>query len=222
MPTLGERVDAAIRASGKSGQEIADAIGVSPTTISRLRRGKEDNPKLQVLVGIARETGTSVGVLVGATLEMSPEDEDALQRFQVWIEQELRTVDALAEPNTDFLSAASAPVRERRVADRRNRFKTPFGMDAKLVLRAIGNSMIDAGILPDDTLYVVDHEPADALPIGKLVACRIGHDVFVKRLISDNNRHYLISAHPRYRPIELEALAFEILGVIIGRTGRVN
>ncbi len=222
MSTLGELVNAAIRSSGKTGKEIAEAIGVNEMTISRIRQGKEDNPKLQVLIGIARETGAPLAALLGASLQISPEDERQLQQFEGWIQEKLRTIDALGEPNAEILPAkGKLATRERKIADQLE-FTTPLGVDAHMILRAIGDSMIADGILPDDTLYAVAHQPGEPMPVGKLVACRIGTEVFVKRLLFDKNRHYLSSAHPRYRPIEVERLTFEILGVIVGRSGRVR
>src|ERR1700690_728653 len=99
MSTLAERIDAAIRSSGKTAQEIAGALGVNATTISRLRKGKEVNPKLQLLMGIARQTGTPISVLVGGSFEISGEDQVELERFRNWIDRKLTTVDALREPN---------------------------------------------------------------------------------------------------------------------------
>lgn len=223
MSTLAERVDAAIRASGKKANQIAQALKVDETTISRLRTGKEDNPKLQLLIGIARETGTTIGVLVGASLELSREDENELQRFRGWIDRKLQVIDAVTEPNAEILPAkAGLTARDRRIADRPERAKSIFGTDADIALRAIGESMIGEGILPNDTLYAVAHEKGAAPPVGKLVACRIGEDVFVKKLISVKSRLLLQSAHPRYRSIALEGLTFEILGLIIGRQGRIG
>src|SRR5437763_5398777 len=99
MSGLGERVDAAIRASGKTAKQIAEALDVDETTISRIRTGKEDNPKLQLLIGVARETGIALTTLLGGSFEISPDDERELQRFHGWIEEKLRDIDALREPN---------------------------------------------------------------------------------------------------------------------------
>jgi transcriptional regulator with XRE-family HTH domain len=225
MLTLGQRVDAAIRASGKKAQQIAKTLRVNPTTISRLRKGKEINPKLQLLVGIARETGTTVVALLGGSFEISPEDVDELQRFRDWIDGKLAAIDALREPNAELLRGPVRVMsRDRQVADRPERIKTPLGIDAHLVLRAIGTSMVGDGILPDDVLYAVLHNTEDAPPAGKLVACRIAESVFVKRLILQHNRRYLLSADRRYRAIAVdeEGLACEIFGVIIGRSGRTK
>ena len=196
---------------------------MNETTISRIRQGKEDNPKLQLLIGIARETGAPLAALLGASFEISPEDERQLRQFRDWIEESCaRSMHfEMGTERGDSSLKAKTATRERRVADRPG-LKTPFGIDAHMTLRAIGESMIADGILPDDTLYAIAHEDGDAIPVGKLVACRIGNDVFVKRLSSDHDRPVLLSAHPSYRPIEVERLTFEILGVIVGRAGRIR
>ncbi|HEX7136670.1 MAG TPA: S24 family peptidase [Vicinamibacterales bacterium] len=214
MSIRSEEVARAIRASGKSAKAIADALDVSEATISRIRQGNEDNPKVQVLIGIARETGTDVRVFFDSTLEISPQDRHELEQFERWIQEKLRTKDALAEPNAEILSTA----REKRVADRRERNR----LNADLNLQAIGDSLVGDGILPGDTLFAARYDVSSALPVGKLIACRIGEHVFVKRLMVDKKRRYLISSHPRYRAIELDGLPFEVLGVITGRTGPVK
>lgn len=224
MSTLAERIDGAIHSSGKTGQEIARALKVAPTTISRLRTGTEVNPKLQLLMGIARETGTPIAVLVGGSFEISAEDQVELQRFRNWIDRKLATVDTLREPNAEVIRGPVFVSDDRRVADRPDRIKTPFGVEAHLMLRALGVSMVGEGILPDDIVYAVADDAANATANGKLIACRVRETLFVKRLIVQHNGRYLVSADPRYRVIAVdeEGLAFEILGIVIGRSGRIG
>jgi len=220
MSTLGERLDAAIKASGKRADEIAREAGTTPDTISRIRTGKHDNPELQLLIRIALAAKTTVGALLGESIAISPEDDDELLRFRGWIDDKLATIDARQEPNAIILSTKAPMVARSRVADQRN---LPFGENAHLVLSAIGDSMIGDGILPDDTLYAI---PADsnAAAIGKLIACRLGEAVFVKRLVSEHRRLFLRSANPRYRAITVDAKAesLEILGVVVGRVGKIS
>jgi SOS-response transcriptional repressor LexA len=227
MSSLAERVDRAIRASGKTADEIARALNIAPDTISRIRTGKEMNPTLQVLVGIARETKTTGAALLGESIDLSPDDEQQLLRFRDWIDEKLATVDARQEPNAVILSTqAPARVRER-VADLRprQRIEPPFGEDASLVLRAIGDSMTGAGIFADETLYAIPAAPnAASSAMGKIIACRLGEDVFVKHLVTEHRRLFLRSANPRYLPIAIDAKAdaFEILGVVVGRVGKIG
>ncbi|HYI07501.1 MAG TPA: S24 family peptidase [Thermoanaerobaculia bacterium] len=229
MLTLGERVDGAIKASGRTADEIARVLGVAPDTISRIRTGKEDNPKLQLLISLAREVNTTVGALLGESSAISAEDEQELLRFRGWIDSKLMTVDARQEPNAIIVRKQATQIRESRIADRApgvgQRIDSPFGGDVHLVLQVVGESMTGAGIRADDTLYAV--APGSNLissAVGKIIACRIGEALFVKRLVAEHRRFFLLSEHPRYRPIRVDANddSFEILGVIVGRSGRIN
>jgi transcriptional regulator with XRE-family HTH domain len=232
MSTLGDRVDAAIRASGKTADEIARTLHVDKNTVSRIRTGKEDNPKLQVLIGIAREVNTTVGALLGETITFSPADERELLRFRGWIDEKLATIDASQEPNAVILQMPPTlmpVVRANRVADRPRKsppvIDNPFNANVHLTVRAVGESMSGAGILAGDTLYAIAAGPgAAASEIGKIVVCRLDGRTFVKRLVKEHRRLFLLSAHPRYRAIAVDAetLSFEILGTVIGRVGRVE
>jgi transcriptional regulator with XRE-family HTH domain len=226
MSSLAERLDAAIKASGKTADQIAQAAGVSRDTVSRIRTGAEDNPTLQVLMGIAREANTSVGALLGESIDISAEDEQELLRFRDWIDGKLTTIDARQEPNAVIVSQPSA-VPASKVADRPRQpgfaSNHPFGENVQLILRAVGDSMVGEGILPDDTLYAIAARDT-ASAVGRLVACRLDEAVFVKRLVTEHRRLFLRSAHPRYRAIRIDpkASSFQILGVVVGRTGRIS
>jgi transcriptional regulator with XRE-family HTH domain len=222
MRELKDGVDVAIRGSGKTANQIAEALDVDPNTISRVRTGEVLNPGIHLLIGIARETSTTVGELLGeGTLTLSADDERELQRFGDWIDSKLATIDALGEPNAEIVVAAPAATADLRIADKpRQRVDRPFGSDADLVLRAHGESMIEDGILPGDTLYATPRESASEWPVGDVVACRSAHGIFVKRLVTEHGRRYLVSAHRRYRSIAVDA-SFELLGIVVGRVGRL-
>lgn len=227
MMTLAEGVNAAIKASGKTAAQVAREAGTSAENISRIVSGENDNPKYQLLVNIARVTKTTVGALNGESIRLSDLDETTLVGFRDWIDGKLATVDALTEPNATVIPQIAQ--REMRIADQNHHEAqppaNPFGADANLVLRAIGDSMNGAGILSGDWLYA-NTRPRNAMSsaLGKIVVCRIGDDVFVKRLTSQRRRHFLLSAHPRYRVIDIdpEDPRFTILGVVVGRVGRVE
>jgi SOS-response transcriptional repressor LexA len=226
MVTLGQRVEAAIKASGKTAAQVAREAGTTSRNLSQIVTGENANPKYQLLEGIAQATQTTVGALAGNSIRMSAEDEAALLGFRDWIDGKLATIDALTEPNAEIIPASILEEPASRIADGRfqQSRQSPFG-DANLVLRAIGDSMRDAGILSGDTLYATTRlRSAEDSAIGKIVACRIGGGVFVKRLTSERRRHLLLSAHPRYRAIEIgpDDPEFVILGVIVGRMGRVK
>jgi transcriptional regulator with XRE-family HTH domain len=229
MLTFAQRFDAAIRATGKTGEEIARLAGTHKDTVSNLRSGKQDNPELQTLIRIVRVLGTTVGALLGESIRISDEDADELVRFRGWIDEKLATKDARLEPNATIVPASTTQAlsdsRESRVAEGPTklprRIENPFDANVHLELRAIGESMTGAGILPDDTLYAIPADTVDSA-VGKIVACRIDEAVFVKRLVTEHARLYLLSANPRYQSIEVNPKTFELLGTVIGRVGKIS
>lgn len=233
--TLGQRVKAAIDASGKSRKHIWEEAGTDKSSLSRIESGANPNPGSQLLLRIAQAAGVPVGSLYGDTVRFSATDEEALLHFRGWIDEKLATIDARKEPNAIVLSTirAVAPARQTdRVADRPKapkedpRYKIPdaFRVDGdQLVVRATGDSMVGAGILGNDTLYTAPVTAARPA-VGAIVVCSMAGSTFVKRLVSEHRRLFLLSAHPRYAPIEIDKDGdpFEILGIVIGRAGAIE
>jgi phage repressor protein C with HTH and peptisase S24 domain len=225
MRTLAQRVDAAIRASGKTGAQVAREIGATKENISKIRSGENDNPHYQLLVKIAAATGTTVGALAGESIQISPSDRDTLLGFRDWIHGKLATIDARSEPNAVIVPPSELAEPVTRIADAI--FRPPskrFG-EATLFLRALGDSMRDAGIYAGDILYVTTQRRASAESwMGRIIAFQLGDDVFVKRLTSERQRHFLLSENPHYRAIDIAPNdpSFKILGVVVGRTGAVK
>src|SRR5439155_4103071 len=91
---------------------------------------------------------------------------------------------------------------------------------ATLVYRAIGDSMIDAGITDNDVLFVkpeTDLRTAD----GGIVICRLRGSDYAKQLDVSRGRIRLLSRNVRYGAIEVDedADAFQLIGVVVGRSG---
>jgi len=225
MVTLGERLEAAIKAAGKTQAEVAKEAGTTPATISKIVGGTYSNSTYQLLRRIAAAAKTTLGALDGESIQLSLEDDQELTRFRDWIDSKLATIDALAEPNAEILTDHEFVVREQRVAHRKRDHAAPAAMPfgANLALRAIGESMNGAGILAGDTLYAVRRRNTTTSALDRIIACKIGDHVFVKQLTSHRRRHFLLNANPRYRAIELDPKdpRFEILGIIVGRTGQI-
>lgn len=217
MLTLGERLEAAIKASGKTAAQVARDAGTSARNVSNIVTGANANPKYQLLVKIAQAAKTTLGALNGESIQLSPDDKTALTGFRDWIDGKLATIDALTEPNAEIIPASEVIDRAMRIAD--------GGWGATLTLRALGDSMTGDGILSGDTLYATTTRRTPAgYALGKIIVCRIGDAVFVKRLTSRRRRHFLLSANPRYRAIEVdpEDRSFTILGIVVGRAGAVG
>jgi transcriptional regulator with XRE-family HTH domain len=220
---------AAIAASGKTRAEISAETGIHKTDLSKIESGLAVNLTRHRLALLAKATGTTVGYLHGDPMVLAPEDEQELLRHRNWIDEKRRTIDARDEPNAILILSGVARVSSRprgdMVADTPQAPKldvpsTFRKREVRHVLRALGDSMIEAGIANDDTLYAT---AASEPTVGKIIACRWHGDTFVKRVVSEDDRFFLRSENPRYLPIEFDpkSLNFELIGVVIGRLGAV-
>jgi phage repressor protein C with HTH and peptisase S24 domain len=222
------RLTAAIKGSGKTRAEISDETGIDKSDLSRIENGVSVNLSRSRLALLAKATGTTVGYLHGDPMVLSPEDEKELLRHREWINGKLPKVDA--EPNAILIASGLTRVSTRQrgdmVADtpQAPKLDVPSTFRRRAVqhvLRARGDSMIEAGIVNDDTLYAT---AASEPTIGKIIACRLHGDTFVKRVVSEHDRFFLRSENPRYLPIEFDPNSpdFEMIGVVIGRLGAVE
>ena len=83
---------------------------------------------------------------------------------------------------------------------------------ATFLLKATGESMIDAGIFPDDVL-IVDRslDPVD----GSIVIAALNGELTVKRLSVSSTRVQLLPANPQFSPIDItEDQEMVIWGVV--------
>jgi repressor LexA len=86
--------------------------------------------------------------------------------------------------------------------------------DELFALRAVGESMIGAGILDGDWL-VVKVQPS--APRDTIVVARVDGDVTVKRLVLDKARNvfFLKPENPRFQPMYADEQPFEIVGQVV-------
>lgn len=100
--------------------------------------------------------------------------------------------------------------------------ESQYAVDAELfrpradyLLRVVGLSMRDAGILDGDLIAVHRSPSADD---GRIVVARLDDEVTVKRLQHRNGRVRLLPANPDFQPIEVdpEREAFAIEGLCVG------
>ena len=78
-------------------------------------------------------------------------------------------------------------------------------------LRVRGDSMINAGILPGDTVIVRPQSSADD---GQIVVARIGDEATVKRLSRKNGQIWLLPENDAYDPID--GSEAELIGLVKG------
>ena len=78
-------------------------------------------------------------------------------------------------------------------------------------LRVRGDSMINAGILPGDTVIV---RPQSTANDGQIVVARIGDEATVKRLSRKNGQVWLLPENDAYDPID--GSEAELIGLVKG------
>jgi SOS-response transcriptional repressor LexA len=93
-------------------------------------------------------------------------------------------------------------------------------LGARLVFRAIGTSMADAGIAEGDLVFIKptrDLREAD----GSLIVCRLGTAEYLKELQLRGHCIRLLSRNERYTAIEVnDNDDFSLIGVVVGQARR--
>ena len=93
-----------------------------------------------------------------------------------------------------------------------------FSDDSTFALRVRGDSMINAGIFPDDLVLVRRQQIAQT---GETVVAMIGEDATVKNLRKRGHQYYLEPANPKYEPILMNE-DVSIIGKVISVVRRFN
>ena len=129
-----------------------------------------------------------------------------------------RAVSLVGKPSADFVSreeeeaevpagkvpivgnvAAGTPILAQECIEDYLTFDTNGRDGEYFALRVRGESMLYAGILPDD--LVVVHQQRDAYN-GEIVVALIGDEATVKRLNRKNGEVWLMPENPDYQPID--------------------
>jgi SOS-response transcriptional repressor LexA len=207
-----ERLRTAIDASGRTQNAIAAAAGVTPETLSRVLNGFHGRPAFETVVRITHAVGESVGSLLDEpAFSLDGEQRAELRRVIGYLQAAIAmspAIDALSAPNAALQHTAEVP-------------RLYYLRGARQVFQAAGDSMIEAGILDGDLLFVA---PTRALrdAAKRIVVCRVGGTVLVKRFELRVGRIRLISCNTRYSPIDVdEENDFQLIGIVIGRLGNV-
>ena len=85
------------------------------------------------------------------------------------------------------------------------------GDDGEYVLRVRGESMIDAGILPDDYVVV---RPQDTAVDGEIVVALVGEEATVKRFFRESDHIRLQPENASMEPIRSRDV--KVLGRVVG------
>jgi SOS-response transcriptional repressor LexA len=238
---LGERIRQAMAAKGMKHVWVADGAGITPATLSNIITGRTADPRLSIIVGIARVLGEPVGALLDDSTSSLLEHEEKTLRAAAEIistrvisERQRAAAPALARRKRRTAhrvpapTVAATPNREMST-DVREMPKREIPHDlrergVRRVFRVEGESMIGAGINDGDLLYVKTGV-TEAMANGRNVVCRVGDYQCVKRLVVAGGAVTLESANETFPPVVLteEELAgeFELYGIVVARMSSV-
>lgn len=200
-----------VESSGRRHAAIAADAGVAPETLSRIINSPSARPEFETIARIAHAADENVGWLLderGFSLSAGE-----LARVREAVDVLQHALLKSAPPKRD---AAALPNAEA-VARRSRETRWP---EARLVYRAVGETMIDTGIANGDLLFVRPTRDIRGAA-GNIVVCRLGHATYVKQLELLNGRIRLLSRNHRFAPIAVdeESDDFELIGIVIGRSG---
>lgn len=215
VPTVSwrERLRAAVDASGRTQNAIAASAGVSPETLSRVLSGVHAQPAFETVVRIAHAVGESVGTLLDEpAFFLDAEQRAEVRRVVNYLNSAIRmspAIDVLSVPNAVLKRAVDVP-------------EPYYVRGARLVYQAIGDSMMEVGILDGDLLFVI---PTRALreAAKHIIVCRVAGVTLVKQLELRAGHIRLVSRNDRYGAIEVdEETDLQLTGIVIGRLGGIG
>jgi transcriptional regulator with XRE-family HTH domain len=219
-----DRLRQAVDAKGKHSAVAAQA-GVDESALSDILRRKTDNPKLQTLIKVCAVCEVTVGWVLGEKgFELGPADFEFMGEIDDWIKSKRERDTAAAARDLRFERElpAAATLRGETFVDKdelpERSIPPEYQADgANAVYRTGGDSMIDAGILDGDILFVRRTRNRTAAN-GHVIVGRLDGTFTVKRLRIVNDAITLTSeSHgPHTITINEEAERFLLTGIVVG------
>jgi len=205
-----ERLRAAVYVSGRRQNAIAESAGVTQETLSRVLSGGHVQPGFDTVVRIAHAIGENVGTLIEEpAFVLTGEERAEVSRVIGYLQRAVKPI-----PLTLLVQNAA----EQHKAELPRQYHR---QGARMVFQASGNSMIEAGILDGDLLFVVPTRSVrDA--VRRIIVCRVAGKTMVKQLELRAGRILLGGRNPQYGPINVDEDDFHLVGIVIGRMGNIT
>lgn len=203
---LGRRIYDARLAADKTLTDVADAVGVAPSTIQRYEQGKINRIKLPVVESIAKVLGVDPSWLLQKESSPLPSNISPMP--------ETYTVPLLGE------IACGKPI--LAVEDTDETVDVPSWVHADYALKCKGDSMINARIFDGDTVYI---QRTPQVETGQIAAVRIGQEATLKKVYYTGSRITLRAANPLYEDLVYEESQLdevEILGKAVAFTSMIR
>lgn len=190
--TLQELLQAFKGRTGLNNEAIAQALGISKSTVSRWANGDTKNLKKETLAKLSELLGVDVAV--------------AMAENSFYYRKPLLGV---VKAGYDFF--ADENVEEYLMVNEEDENRGDY------FLRVTGHSMELARIHENDLLYV---RKCQDVPSGSIAVVMIGEEVTVKRVIKKDNLLVLEAASPNvenryFTPEEVESYPIRIIGKVV-------
>ncbi|CAN5560300.1 transcriptional repressor LexA [soil metagenome] len=175
-----------------------------------------------------RDIGKAVGLASSSTvhahlanleklglLRRDPTKPRAIEMLDRAVEQAVEQVKSIVRPDglplVGQVAAGSPVLAEENIEEYVTVPTLAGGEDGEFILRVRGESMIDAGILPDDCVVVRSQETAED---GEIVVALVGEEATVKRFFREQDHIRLQPENASMEPIRSRDV--RILGRVVG------
>jgi repressor LexA len=171
-----------------------------------------------------RDIGKAVGLASSSTvhahlanleklglLRRDPSKPRAIEMLDRAVEQVKSIVRPDGLPLVGQVAAGSPVLAEENIEEYVNVPLLAGGEEGRFILRVRGESMIDAGILPDDYVVVRPQETAED---GEIVVALVGEEATVKRFFREDDHIRLQPENASMEPIRTRDV--QVLGRVVG------
>ena len=213
-----DRLNAAVKASGKSRKEIARDASMSTSKLTRLLR-RQSHARVDDVEAILKALGQTLASLYAG--DSVVDVRLALRTLTDYVDRHepravkpkrapsrvVRPFPVAATPNVVLFDARSG--KRTRIPD------DLWDLGARHAAKVIGDSMIDVGIDDGDVVYFRP-SPAKRPRHNALVIIRVNDGVYLKRYDESGGEKRLLSENEAYKPIVLRpGDDVELYGIVV-------
>lgn len=192
---IGNRIKSKRIEKGLTLKELGDKVGVASSTILRYENGKINTIKLPVIESIAKalEVDPAWLVLKSNSPKIYTPKENEIKRY----------------PLLGEIAAGTPILAQENIVDY-------FFLDSKIhadfALKVKGDSMLGAGIFPNDIVFI---RKQDTLENGEIGAILIDNEATLKKFYKEGDTVILQAENDLYKPIILTNGYVKVLGKLV-------
>lgn len=200
--TVGERMKARRKQIGMSAEQIAEKLNISPSTIYRYENGDIEKMGIDKLTPIADALRTTPAYLMGWDISdhSLPPNMEPLPRMREW--------------PVLGATACGKPLHRELLGET---VLAPDDINADVVFRCVGDSMINARIFDGDAVFIRTQPEVEQ---GQIAVVRVGDEYTLKRVYVHEDYVELRAENPTYKATilrgeDLRDDNFEVVGLAV-------